>query len=93
MSYDDTYYGMYYNDDYSQYSCPPEFTDCGTFCDYNSDCYGDNYCGDGSWSLCGDDYVNGTCALRKRSNKKPCRHWLRATQRPRSSLPTARTEY
>ena len=36
--------------------CPEEFTDCGTFCDYNSDCVGDNWCGDGSWNLCGDDY-------------------------------------
>ena len=53
----------------SQYNCPPEFTDCGTFCDYDSDCYGDNYCGDGSWDLCGDDYVNGTCALRNALRK------------------------
>ena len=36
--------------------CPDEFNDCGTFCDYDGDCSGDNYCGDGSWDLCDDDY-------------------------------------
>ena len=36
--------------------CPDEFHDCGTFCDYDGDCYGDNYCGDGSWDLCDDDW-------------------------------------
>ena len=41
----------------------------GGDCDSDSDCAGDNYCGDGSWSLGGDDYVNGTCTLRKRSKK------------------------
>ena len=40
----------------SDFCCPEEFTDCGTFCDYNSDCIGDHWCGDGSWNLCGDDY-------------------------------------
>ena len=54
---------------YSQYNCPPEFTDCGTFCDYDSDCIGDHNCGDGSWDLCGDDYVNGTCGLRNALRK------------------------
>ena len=36
--------------------CPEEFNDCGTFCDYDGDCVGDNYCGDGSWDLCDNDY-------------------------------------
>ena len=24
------------------YDCPEEFTDCGSFCDYDADCAGDN---------------------------------------------------
>ena len=47
-----------YNYDYDCYGCPPEFTDCGSFCDVSDSCDGESYCGSITWTvpLCGDSY-------------------------------------
>ena len=40
-SCDDGYYT--YNWEWRDY-CPDGYTDCGGFCDFDSDCYGDDWC-------------------------------------------------